>query len=272
MKTPSITVFTKPWPELPVEQLADLVASLGFDGIELPIRPGFQVEPENMKDELPKAAAIFRDLGLAIQSVATDLTPEAIEACAEAGVPILRTMLSLDPELSYFENVDAFRQQCEGLMAATAGSGVSIGLQNHCDRFASSAVSIMQAIEPLGSDHVSAVLDLGHTGLDGELEDIAIDVCWSRLSMVNLKNSVRERTSVEEGVQQWRRKWVPGKDGITNWDKGIEELGKRNYTGPICITAEYADDNFKPYSGDAILPYLKEDMDYLKHLIGKYYA
>ncbi len=257
---------------MPLEELAELVKSLGFDGIELPVRPGFQVQPESMGENLPAASEIFRNRGLTIQSVATDLSTEAIHACAAAKVPILRTMLKLNPDLSYFENVRAFRRKCESIIALTAGSGVSIGLQNHADRFACSAVSIMQAIEPLDKDYVSAVVDLGHTGLDGENEDIAIDVTWSRLSMVNLKNSIRERTTVENGIQQWRRKWVPGKEGITNWDKGIEELGRRNYTGPICITAEYADDNFKPIGGDAIIPYLKDDMDFLKQLIEKHYA
>lgn len=272
MTKPSITVFTKPWKDLPIEQLADKIGSLGFEGIELPVRPGFQVEPARMIEDLPAAAATFRDRGLEIQSVATDLTVEAIRACSAAGIPILRTMLPLDADLTYFENVRAFRRKCEGLIALTAGSGVSIGLQNHCDRFACSAVSIMQAIENLDEAYVSAVLDLGHTGLNGELEDIAIDVTWPRLSMVNLKNSVRERTTVIDGVQQWRRKWVPGKQGITNWDKGIEVLGKRKYTGPICITAEYATEDFKPLSGDTILPQLEEDLEFLKNLIEKHYA
>ncbi len=48
MKQPPITVFTKPWQKLTLEELADLIKGLGFDGIELPVRPGFQVEPDSI--------------------------------------------------------------------------------------------------------------------------------------------------------------------------------------------------------------------------------
>jgi sugar phosphate isomerase/epimerase len=40
-------VFTKPWPNDSIEELADRALELGFDGAEMPVRPGFQVAPEN---------------------------------------------------------------------------------------------------------------------------------------------------------------------------------------------------------------------------------
>ena len=48
-----ISVFTKPWTE-PLQPMAYKVAALGLDGVELPVRPGYQVTPEN-------AAAGLRD-------------------------------------------------------------------------------------------------------------------------------------------------------------------------------------------------------------------
>ena len=43
-----LTVFSKPWPELSLEALGKLVKGLGFDGVEFPVRPGYQVTPENV--------------------------------------------------------------------------------------------------------------------------------------------------------------------------------------------------------------------------------
>ena len=40
-----LTVFTKPWKNDSLEALAERVATLGFQGIELPMRDGFQVNP-----------------------------------------------------------------------------------------------------------------------------------------------------------------------------------------------------------------------------------
>lgn len=61
-----LTVFTKPWKTTPLPELAARVKQLGFDGIELPVRSGFQVEPEKVQTDLPKAAKIFADGGLSI--------------------------------------------------------------------------------------------------------------------------------------------------------------------------------------------------------------
>lgn len=47
------SVFTKPWPKLSVDELGELVSQLGFDGVELPVRPGFQLEPDQVEQELP---------------------------------------------------------------------------------------------------------------------------------------------------------------------------------------------------------------------------
>lgn len=265
---PPIIVFTKPWPNLAIGELADLISELGFAGVELPVRPGYQVEPDQVGELLGKAVEAFKDRGLMIYSVAGDIDRATALACARAGVPVLRTMLKLDPEKSYRENVDAFRSRCRGIGEVLKDSPTTIGLQNHCDEFVSSAMGLIHAIDPLPSDQVSAVLDLGHTGLDGEGEEIAIDIAWPRLSLVNLKNSLRRVEGRDErGAAIWKRAWVSGRDGFTNWEKAIKELSRRNYLRPICLTAEYQDESGRAVVAGDIIPYLKEDLEFLQQLI-----
>ena len=50
-----LAVFTKPWKALSLPELAHHIKSLGFEWIELPVRPGFQVEPEKIERDLPAA-------------------------------------------------------------------------------------------------------------------------------------------------------------------------------------------------------------------------
>src|SRR4051812_39878338 len=50
------SVFTKPWREPQVGALGDLVAGMGFDAVELPVRPGYQVTPDEVSTALPAAA------------------------------------------------------------------------------------------------------------------------------------------------------------------------------------------------------------------------
>ena len=53
-------VFTKPWPLDSVEELADRVLDLGFDGAEIPVRPGFQVAPGKRGEGAPCAGRTVR--------------------------------------------------------------------------------------------------------------------------------------------------------------------------------------------------------------------
>ena len=51
----SFSVFSKPWKTQSLAELGELVCELGYDGIEFPVRPGYQVEPENVVRDLPQA-------------------------------------------------------------------------------------------------------------------------------------------------------------------------------------------------------------------------
>ena len=64
-----LTVFTKPWRDKSLPELAEFVRDLGFTGIELPVRPGYQVPPEDVAN-LPAAAKILSEHGVRIGSVA----------------------------------------------------------------------------------------------------------------------------------------------------------------------------------------------------------
>src|SRR5262249_5078094 len=96
MSEPRITfsVFTKPW-KLPLAELGKLIKGIGFDGIELPVRPGFQVEPQYITRDLPPAVKLLAEYGLSITSVATQPTAEAIQICGELGIPLIRVMVEI---------------------------------------------------------------------------------------------------------------------------------------------------------------------------------
>ena len=65
----SFSVFTKPW-KMAASELGEFVHALGFDGVELPVRPCYQVEPERVTKDLPVAAKQHADCGVKIFSVA----------------------------------------------------------------------------------------------------------------------------------------------------------------------------------------------------------
>ena len=82
----------------------------------------------------------------------------------------------------------------------------------------------------VGGKQVGAVLDLAHCSLAGEPAAIAIDIAWSHLLLVNLKNGCWQRIGEDEnGEIRWRTYWTTSKQGLTSWKTVVNELKQRNY-------------------------------------------
>ncbi len=237
----TFSVFTKPW-KMPVAELGEHVRSLGFDGIELPVRPGFQVEPPNVEKDLPRVARQLAGFGIRITSVAGPTDEATLAACAEAGIPIIRICVGIGQE-GYMATEARLQREYDALVPLLDRYGVTLGIQNHCDRSVCNAMGLRHLIENYEPRHIAAVWDAAHNALNGEDPELAIDIIWSHLHMVNLKNAFWQRkTGPEAEVVQWRPYWTSGRQGLASWPRVAAELKKRNYQGVICLTAEYSDE------------------------------
>ena len=266
MATNAFTVFSKPWPEKSPSELAAFIKKLGFDGIELPVRPGYPVPPEDVTKGLPEAAKIFADNGVKIGSIAGPTDEPTIAACAEAGVPIIRVCAGVNRELGYLASEAQMRKGYDALVPILQQHGVTLGVQNHCGHSIGSAIGIMHFIEDYDPKAIGAVLDLGHCGLDGEPDDMAIDICWSHLVLVNLKSAYWERVDPDADDIRWKAIWTTGRLGITSWPTIADELKKRNYVGDICLTAEYTDSDGGHLRGADVDPLISQDITYARSL------
>lgn len=256
----SYTVFTKPWQAKSLPELARFVSALGFDGVELPVRPGYQVEPENITKGLPEAARILGDHGVRIGTVAGPTDEVAIAACAAAGVPIIRVCENIDMEIGYMESEKRLKEGYDALVPILEQHGVAIGVQNHCDFCVNNAMGLLHLIEDYDPRHICAVLDQAHNGLNGEPPELAIDIVWSHLRVVNLKSAYWQRSNGPEAAEaQWKVHWTTGRHGLAYWQRTAAELKKRNYAGDICLTAEYSDH-------DRVDELVAEDIIYAKSL------
>lgn len=237
----TFSVFAKPW-KLPLSELGEFVASLGFDAVELPVRPGYLVNPDNVSKELPKATRLLASYGLAVASIAGPIDEATVVACAEAGVPTIRTMVNVGDE-SYMAVEARTQREYDALVPVLDRHGVSIGVQNHYGRMICNAMGLRHLVEKYDPRHIAVVLDAGHNGLNGEDPEMAIDIVWSHLCMVNLKNAFWvNKNGPEAPLAEWVPYWTDGRHGLASWPRVAVELKKRDYGGVVCLTAEYTDE------------------------------
>ena len=151
------SVFTKPW-KLALPELGKQVKSWGFDGIELPVRPGYQVLPENIGRDLPKAVKVLSKEGVKVFSIAGPTDEATIAACAEAGVPVIRIMVPIGDD-GYLATEARYQKDFDNLLPLLQKYGVKIGVQNHLDRFVSNASGLRHLIEKYDPELIGAVWD-----------------------------------------------------------------------------------------------------------------
>ena len=253
------SVFTKPWKSMPLSELGRFVKDLGFGAVELPVRPGFQVEPEKVQRDLPPAARQLADCGIAIASVAGPTDEATMAACAEAGVPVIRICVGIGDE-GYMASEVRLQREYDALVPLLERYGVTLGIQNHCDRCVANAMGLRHLIGKYDSRHVAAVWDAAHNALNGEDPELAIDIVWSHLCMVNLKNAFWQRVNGPEAeYAQWRHYWTTGRQGLASWPRVAAELKRRQWSGVLCLTAEYSDEK-------AVNRLIQEDLAFARSL------
>jgi sugar phosphate isomerase/epimerase len=253
------SVFTKPWQEMPAAELAAYVHRLGFQGIEFPVRPGYQVEPDNVGQGLPALAKRMAEFGVQVCSVAGPTDEATIAACAEAGVPTIRICVSIGGE-GYMATETRLRREYDALVPLLDRYGVRVGIQNHMGRDIANAMAVRHLIEGYDPRHLGLVWDAAHEALAGTEPELAIDIAWSHLCMVNLKNGFWQRINGPEAEQAvWKTYWTGGRHGLASWPRVAAELKRRGYEGVVCLTAEYSDH-------DSVDRLIAEDIAFAKSL------
>ena len=241
-----LALFVKPWKSLPLPQLAAHIRSLGFDLIELPIRPGFQIEPSGIERDLPSAVRLLGDEGIRVLNVtaALPLDDERLySACAEAGVGMNRVMFPQRQRDYLSAEADA-RRQLDSALPFCERYGIQIGIQNHSGSFVPvHELGAWHLVKDYDPRYVAVVWDPAHNALEGMHSDNALDILGQHLCVLNLKNGYWRRISPPEAeIADWKIYWTSGAQGRASWRRVISKLRQLDYRGPICFSAEYSDE------------------------------
>jgi inosose dehydratase len=169
-------------PALPIEVTLDHVATLGFDGIELTVVPGYSTELSRL--DVPERRRIRRLLDrhrLALPSIAVhrDLVVEDPEQWS-ANLASLHAAIDLAVELAGTEGVPVINNLAGGksgefdrqrgrlvkrlgqVLDYAAPRGVTIALEPHVSTILESPITTKQIIEEIDSPYLRVQFDISH--------------------------------------------------------------------------------------------------------------
>ena len=256
-------VFVKPWKNLSLADLGKHIRKLGFEWIELPVRPGFPCEPEMIETALPEAVRVLREEGVRVLNITASLplnNERLYAASLQAGIKMNRVIFDRREGENYWEAEQRARKLLDEALPFCEKYGYQIGVQNHNGRCVPvNAMGMHNLIKDYDPRHVGAICDPAHNALEGEDPEPALDIVASHLCVVNLKNAFWKEVSGPESEEaQWRVYWTSGRQGRASWRRVAAKLKQMAYQGPVCLSAEYSAENDVDRLIEEDLAYAKE--------------
>lgn len=240
----SIIGFSKPFQKFTAEQTAELVAQVGWSGIECPVRAKGQIEPERAADELPRFVEVLRRRNLDIHIVTTDITSmktpfaeSILRTMARLGIKRLRLGVSTySPDGWPPERLKEIAPALKDIAAACKELGLQAGFQNHSGaKYVGAPVwDVFSIIRDLDPKHIGFCFDIAHATIEGGLSwPVEARLVEPFLTAVMVKDFCWKK---EAGG--WKDTWCPLGDGMVH-RSFFDWLKKTAYRGPICQHHEY---------------------------------
>ena len=222
---------------------------MGFEGIDLTVRPGHPVNPENVGEALPKAQKVWNSQGIGATLITTSfdfLNPEAAgarrlySACNEAGIRWVKLAYwRFQQGQDYWEEVDKIRKALEGFEKLSREYEVKTCCHTHSGTFyGPNCAGLMHLIKGFDPEYIGAYIDSGHLILDGEEYEMGLAMIKDYLSLVALKDAIYAKGE-DDGELINKPEFVPLGKGLVPWKKFFTSLLDTGYDGPLSIHGEY---------------------------------
>lgn len=243
----TVNLFSKSLQYMGYDRLADTVAELGFDGVDLTVRKGGHVKPENVERDLPKVTETLRKVGCDVAYISTNITG-ADDPKAE---PILKTASALgiryyrigtwkyDLTKDILPQLEPWRAKLKDLAAMNAHYNIRAGYHNHSGRHYISGPlwDLYEMFRGVDPEWIGCNMDFAHAVAEGSYGawEVNVRLLADRIKMCGVKDCLW----VRDENRGWRMTYPPIGEGLTPWDKALRFLKSIDFTGPFSMHQEY---------------------------------
>ena len=271
-----IHLFSKHLQFLGYDEMAEASGASGLDGLDLTVRSGGHVLPENVERDLPLAMKAIRKAGLELIMMTTQITDpddpateKILKVASDLGVRYYRLgYYRYDKEVGIVKSLEIFKDKMSRLAALNEKYNIHGAYQNHAGKnFGAPLWDLWQVIHDQDPKWIGCQYDIRHAFVEGTRSwPLGFELLKDYIKCMVIKDC---KWSLQDG--QWRTKNVPVGEGMVDLEEYFKMAKAFNISGPISLHLEYPiypDENMAPADKKAsAIKTIQHDVQSLKGLL-----
>ncbi len=239
-----ITIFSKHLHWLGIDAMAETTAEMGFDGVDLTVRPGGHVIPENVEDELPGAAELFNKAGVdivmlctTIQDVTQPLTEKILKTANQLGIKYYRMdWYHYDRTIGIDQNLEDFQLKMQDLAGMNEHYGIRGAYQNHDGTWFGAPVwDVGIILKKINSDWLGLQYDILNASIEGTNSwNLGLEWIAHNIHTIDIKDGKWFKEN-----DKWQVDYLPLGDGDVDYKTFTGLLNKLDISVPFSMHFEY---------------------------------
>lgn len=270
-----INLFSKHLQFLDYNEMAEATAEIGFDGLDLTVRPKGHVLPERVADDLPKAVSAMKKYGLNPKMMTTNVwdatnlnEKNVLETASSSGITHYRTgWLTYPEDKTITESQTIYGQQAKNLELVNKDLGLIGCYQNHAGNHVGAPIwDLLPILSATNNKNMGCQYDIRHAVVEGGSS-------WE-LGLRQIKSHIKSIVIKDFKWGQVDGKWKPINtplgQGMVDFNRYFTLLKKYQINVPISLHLEYdlggAEHGATKISIDQkdVFAQIKKDLTYLK--------
>jgi sugar phosphate isomerase/epimerase len=235
-----VAAFEKALQHLPPEQMADMLAELGFMGVATPVRPKGRVLPERVAEDLPKLVEVLAKRKLEVTELTTNindasdpLAQKVLQTAAKLGLKRYRMgPWKYDLKQPILEQVEAKKPVVRDLAALNKELGLTAVYQVHsgANYFGAAIWDIYQLFKDYDPKQLAIAFDIRHATVEGGTTwELNFNLIKSHLGLVYAKDFEWQGKKAQN---------VPLGEGMVN-PRFYQMVKASGYDKPVLLHVEY---------------------------------
>ena len=239
-----IHIFSKHLQFLNIHDMTEAAAEMGFDGVDLTVRPNGHVLPERVENDLPKAVEAMRKMGFAplmmttaVQDADSTTDKQILELAAKHRFQFYRMNWFNYPDgKSIPESMQLFQQKVKDLSELNKKMGLTGCYQNHAGNLVGSSIwELRELLKNSNQQHIGVQYDIRHAVVEGGLSwKNGLRLIQSQIKTLAIKDFKWEKKNGDWGVED-----TPIGEGMVDFKTYFKLLKQYQINVPVSLHLEY---------------------------------